>query len=304
MGTNWQVFSSNAERTNYYKLCRQWGNCYRIYHNLPFLNVFNKKGLLIQDIDFNRLKKTSIDYTLCDENDRPLICIDFDGLQDGFNVGSDYKCEGPSDPWRELIMGLKLRVAHGSLFPYFVVGYEHFKDLSDSVQLTIVDGIIGEVLSNLATDEKFQEGFRPDEKGYTQEEFEELGPWEQQEIVQDWVIGVEVDSEMAHNPVSRKLCELWRTLDFLHYSSTYLTFPSADQATSLVERCRMLDQAVLNGCRCTVEPPKLCVSCEPVTATVWLPNFKTPGCLSVLGLAETIAEFVALDKARMRFARQ
>ena len=63
----------------------------RIYHNLPFLNVFNTKGLVnakklgnwhnlldsnepdtisIGDVDYNRLKKTSIDYTVCDENDR------------------------------------------------------------------------------------------------------------------------------------------------------------------------------------------------------------------------------------------
>jgi hypothetical protein len=77
MGTNKQVFGSNSERSNYYKLSRQWASAYRIYHNLPFLNVFNTKGLLnakklggwpaawddptepdtisIGDIDYNRL---------------------------------------------------------------------------------------------------------------------------------------------------------------------------------------------------------------------------------------------------------
>ena len=122
MGTNRQVFGSNAERSNFYKLSRQWGSTYRIYHNLPFLNVFNTKGLVnakklgswstlfdpnqpdklaIGDIDYNRLKKTSIDYTLCDQNDHPLLCIEFDGIKDGFNVGTEYQFDGPPDPWRE-----------------------------------------------------------------------------------------------------------------------------------------------------------------------------------------------------------
>ena len=116
MGTNKQVFGSGAERSNYYKLSRQWGSAYRIYHNLPFLNVFNTKGLLnakklgswsalldpnepehltIGDIDSQRLKKTSIDYTLCDTNDRPLLCIEFDGMKDGYNVGTEYRFDGP-----------------------------------------------------------------------------------------------------------------------------------------------------------------------------------------------------------------
>ena len=184
MGAKDHVFSSNAERGNYYKLSRQWGTGYRIYHNLPFLNVFDTKNLLnarkfgdwhhlldanepdtlsVGDVDFNRLKKTSIDYTVCDTNDRPLLCIEFDGIRDGFNVGTEYRFDGPPDPWRELITGLKLRVAHGSMFPYFVVGYNHFKDLSPGVQLTMVDGIIGEVLSSMETKERIGEGFDPED---------------------------------------------------------------------------------------------------------------------------------------------
>src|SRR5437016_8521672 len=94
------VFGSNTERENYYKLRRQWGgNCHG-YPNLPFLMVFNSKDLIdfgrrklekieLTEIEWNRLKKTSIDYTLCDEQDTPLVCIEFDGWQDGFNVGRE-----------------------------------------------------------------------------------------------------------------------------------------------------------------------------------------------------------------------
>ncbi len=326
MGTNKQVFGSNSERDNYYKLSRQWGNSYRIYHNLPFLNIFNTKDLLntkklyssswfdsnepdklsIGDIDYNRLKKTSVDYTLCDQSDRPLVCIDFDGIKDGFNVGTDYKFDGPPDPWRELITGLKLKVAHGSMFPYFVVGYDHFKDLSDKVELTMVDGIIGQVLSSLETQDRIAQGFKPEEVGWTREDFDNLPPDEQHEVIQDWVIGVEVEAEMKNNPISIKVSELERQIRLL-CACTWLSYPNADNAKSVDERRRLLDEAVSKGCRTTLngemhmEDGKVTyLSCTlgPISATVWLPNFKAPGCYSVLGLVENLSKLVALEKAR------
>src|SRR4051812_49364091 len=116
MGTTKRVFASRAERTNYYKLSRRWGDNYRLYHNLPFLNVFTREPLFdfstwdlaritLSDIDFNRLKRTSIDYTLCNQEDEPILCIEFDGLQDGFNVGTTYLSNlSPSNPWRDQIL--------------------------------------------------------------------------------------------------------------------------------------------------------------------------------------------------------
>jgi len=143
MGVKKHVFGRSAERTYYYKLSRQWGQQYRLHHNLPFLNVFDTSNLIdvtgwpqpprrfrLTDIEFNRLKKTSIDYTLCDEHDIPLVCLEYDGMQEGFNVGTSYRSPEPSDPWRDEIMSLKLRVAHGSQFPYFVLGSRYLNDLS------------------------------------------------------------------------------------------------------------------------------------------------------------------------------
>jgi hypothetical protein len=258
------------------------------------------------------LKKTSIDYTLCDETDKPLICIDFDGIKDGFNVGTEYRFDGPPDPWRELITGLKLKVAHGSMFPYFVVGYEHFKDLSDGIQLTMVDGIIGEILSNLESHARIGQGFDPEQVGLSQEDFDKLLPDEQHELVQDWVIGVEVEAELKNNPISVKVCELKRQVP-LHCACTWLSYPSADHAKSLGERRRLLDNAVSKGCRCTLYRERvmengkvtyLTSECGPISATVWLPNFKTPGCSSMLGLVENLAKLVALEKARRLLGKQ
>jgi hypothetical protein len=333
MSAKKQVFSSASERTNFYKLSRQWEDKYRLYHNLPFLNVFDTKNLVnpakigswdrfndrneplrltVEDVDFNRLKKTSIDYTLCDHNDRPLVCIEFDGLKDGFNVGTEYRFDGPpDDPWRELITALKLRVAHGSLFPYFVVGYSHFEDLAENVQLTMVDGIIGEVLSSLEAHRRIQGGFESEEVGWPQEDFDMLPPDEQQMIIQDWVIGVEVEAEMTHNPISVRAAELERQIP-VSCSTTYLSYPDADKAKTIPERAKLLDRASFNGCRCELHGGGQVVNgrwesipCPlgPISATVWLPNFKTPGCGSMLGLVENLAKLVALEQARKKMER-
>jgi hypothetical protein len=235
-----------------------------------------------------------------------LVCIDFDGIRDGFNVGTEYRFDGPPDPWRELITGLKLKVAHGSMFPYFIVGVDHFKDVSDTVQLTMVDGIIGEVFSNREVRDRIGDGFNPEQVGWHQEEFDNLPSDEQHELIQDWVIGVEVDAEMKHNPISVTVCELQRQVGFI-CSCTWLTYPSAEQAKSLDERRRLLRDALLKGCRCTlhggietVGRKVVHLPCKygPISVTVWLPDFNTPGCGSVLGLVENLAKLVALDMAR------
>ena len=71
MGSMNSVFASKTERENFIKLQRTWAEGYNLWHNLPFLNVFNTNGLVdlktgkkfaLEQIELNRLKKTSIDY--------------------------------------------------------------------------------------------------------------------------------------------------------------------------------------------------------------------------------------------------
>ena len=104
---------------------------------------------------------------LCDrEHGAPLICIDFDGIQDGFNAGREYRprVQNPS-PWRDVITSLKLKVAHGSLFPYFGVGWREFADISPTIRRSIVDGIIGEVLAKQAVSDRFARGLTEADTG-------------------------------------------------------------------------------------------------------------------------------------------
>jgi len=171
MGVKSTVFASKSERGNYYKLRRTWGETYSVFHNLPFLNVFDTADLVdvsdwrrprpitLTERETARLKKTSIDYTLCDEQDHPILCIEFDGLQEGFSVGTVYHAREviPSlSVWRREITELKLKVAMGSLFPFFVVGSREFGDIHPDAKLTTMDAVIGEVLAVCR-----REGFPP-----------------------------------------------------------------------------------------------------------------------------------------------
>lgn len=305
MGVRKSVFASKAERKAFEHLSRNWGERYRLYHNLPFLNVFDIGNLIewtgsslrqitVDSIDLSRLKKTSIDFTLCDEADAPLVCIEFDGLCDGFNVGNEYHTEYPPDgPWREIIMNLKLKVAHGSLFPYFVMGSPQFERLSKVAEVAIVDGVIGDVLAHKAASERIRNGFKPDEVGMSQDDFDELSPPQQHELIQDWVFGVEIEADFEHNPIYRACAALADQLHVLGHSVKWLEYPSADGAKTIAERRELLDKARLIGSTVTVKHPTL----GEKSATLMLPNFKTLGA-SPLTLFEEIAHFLALDQLR------
>jgi hypothetical protein len=297
------VFSSKSERANLLKLSREWSDKYDIYHNLPFLNVFDPVGLVdlsdwrnpqpirLTELELSRLKKTSIDYTLCDGSDKPIICIEFDGLQQGYNVGTTYQTNIQSTAWRKEITELKLKVAHGSEFPFFVVGSDYFEDISPQTKLTIVDGIIGEVIGNQVARGRMNQGFDPTEVGWTKEDFVELPENEKHDIVQDWIIGVEIDAEMEHNPVSRRLEELDGKVSSISYSIEYLVSPSIDHISDPSELIRHYDQAKFHGTRVTLTTEDF----GPVKATAWLPNFKAPW-HSGVRLSEEIAKLLALEK--------
>jgi hypothetical protein len=299
MGVKSQVFASRSERENFYKLSRQWGSRYRLYHNLPFLNVFTVDNLIdlsdwqgrpivLSDVELSRLKKTSVDYTLCDQDDSPLVCIEFDGLQQGFNVGTHYHPKQGFDNWRQQITELKLKVAHNSLFPYFVVSSDHFNNIARDIQLTIVDGIIGEVLAHRAFRQRFQE-FNPSDYGYSQAEFDSLPRHEQQDIIDDWGIDSEVSTQMENNPVYRQAAALQHEMTSCGACKQFgyqgVVFPAGAK----------MDEAILVGEKYTVYSEQY----GNVERTVLLPNFRTPG-FYFGGLAESIAELLAFTELKRR----
>src|SRR5206468_6194791 len=126
---------------------------------------------------------------------------------------------------------------------------------SQDVRLTIVDGIIGEVMAKRAVHERFAKGFSPEEVGWAQENFDNLHPSEQREILQDWALGVEVESDCKHNPITIKCYDLQRELRILGHSTRYVEYPEAPGPENLRARIAALEDATLSGAECIVHTP-------------------------------------------------
>jgi hypothetical protein len=242
------------------------------------------------------LKKTSIDFTLCDDAGTALVCVEFDGLQEGFNLGTKYRAAEPTDPWRDTIMSLKLKVAHGSLFPYFVVGSKEFRDISEAVRMCLVDAIIGSVLAGKAIQERAN-SFSPEDVGMTNEEFDQLSEIDQDELIQHWFIGVQMDMDATYNPVFQAEYDLWRDLTkrlgTMQTAIRYVYQPSIESAHTPIERAKLIDKAILHGTECIVTTQQF----GEVKRTIWLPNFHVPG-YSAFGFMDELAKLVALDAVR------
>ena len=291
MGVRKTVFGSKEEKKYYTKLQKTWGNKLKIYHNMPFLNIFTAKDELIDENynnfriseeEYDKLKKTSIDFVICDKKDKPIVCIEFDGLQQGFNVGTNYitSCKQKG---RKIFLELKLRVAYGSSFPYFILGSEQFKGLSDSVYLTIADALIGEVLSTQACKDNTSSGFNPSNCGYSDEEFENFSEEQQREIIEDWFVNIELEADYQHNPIFQKVAKLTRVTK---YSGHSILFLNEDER----------DSEIWTWVECEVKNVKY----GNASAKVYLPNFNAPSCYFIVHIAIEIAQLLALEKIKKK----
>jgi hypothetical protein len=291
MGVRKYVFASRAERNSYEKLARTWGKSHEIQSNLPFLNVFCLDDLNLNSDDAERLKKTSIDFTLCDKEYRPIMCVEFDGLYDGVNIGHQYfPSRETRGRWRDKIMNLKLLVARESGLPFFVVGAPQFQDLLPELKYTIVDGIVGDVLAHRAMQETFQSGFDPEEHGYSKDEFEELPETEKGELIQDWATSVEVVSELSKNPVRRAAADLSYKLAITRWGVDWKYFPEVHAEAATLERAKEMEAALWVGCEVTLHTEDF----GALSETIMLPNFQTLGFGGGIHLSEAIAELVCL----------
>lgn len=298
MAVRGNVFGSGEERDYYYRLAEQWGDDWRIYHNLPYLQIFDFDTLKssLSGREQARLKKTSVDYTLCDAEDRPLMSVEFDGLAQGFNVGDEYhvpRHASPPRPWREEIMSLKLEVAHSCDYPFFVVGSTYFEEVTEDLRLTLVGGIIGTVLANQAKRKRIPNYL----EDRAPEESEKLSERERRDI-QDDIMAVEVQAEMDFNPLTR---ERWRRVSEIGESGWRVEplfdppLPDATSFEKVRERIEGMEDARLVGCRVTLPAEEY----GGVSATAWIPNFDTPGFDAVAAdLPEDIAFLLACEKLK------
>lgn len=301
------VFGSSTEKRNYYKLRRAWGKSFNIYHNLPLLNVIDisnnvdvddpEKGpLKVDDMQFNFLKKTSIDYTLCDKHDTPMLCIEFDGMQQGYNVKAKYykgENSGSSVKDRQRHMELKLKVALGSGLPFFVVSSKEFSEISTDASVTIVDGIIGEVMANQSAHKEIESPGSYDKYGFNEDRYEQLSSEEKAEFFSDYITTIEVLEEMKNNPVSRLREELMRELDIRSYGMQGMSEPDPESIEWVTPQICIEKRQKAYGSRFILHTEDH----GDIMAEAWLPNYEVPW-FSGIGLVENIAAILALNKLK------
>lgn len=288
------VFGSENERRNFKSLDSKWSKEARIYPNLPFLFILDTSDIPLRESDERQLFKTSVDYTLCDENDRPILSVELDGMAYGFNAGERYITELPDEGSRRYMMELKLKAAQKVSYPFFVVSPPDFEPLAPDLAWSIVDGVVGSVLANRRFNELVR-NFSAESLGMSQDEFEGLSGADRDELIQDWVDWKEVECELQLNPLSKIEAQLECELGPHKISYWYRTEPDTDAITDLVDRAKALRKVVRWTCECTVEKQTV----GSVTAAASVPNFDGNGTLG-MSLSPQIAAITALGSLRSR----
>jgi hypothetical protein len=231
------VFGSTAERHHFRHLQKVWNGKWRVYHNLPFRNLYPTKNLIdlfslppkevkltSQEVDV--LSKTSVDYVICSSKDELVIGIDFDGMGEGYSCGTFYRPKRGVPNYRLRLMELKLKVAECCNTPFVVVGPQELSPLSPKCDLSIVDAIVGQILSSQAWRDKLAIPFVPEMAGIDREAFDQMTPQQQSFLVDDYAIGVEVIAEMTNDPISQKIVELETKLETSGWTLSFPTPPS------------------------------------------------------------------------------
>ena len=196
------IFGSKSEKRGFRSIEHTWGEDYVVYPQIPLSVLYTPDPNRRDTTSF--FFKTSVDYVLCTNEGRPILAIDFDGLGGGFDRDGEYvQVEATQDRLRKRKFDIKLRFSQQNDFPYHIVSSEEFKFLGDEIELTVVDGIIGSVI----TRKHFLERVPSFLEEYA-EEIDSQPSWYKSEFVQDLITGLEVDCDAEHNKLFRKTGEV------------------------------------------------------------------------------------------------
>lgn len=294
-----KVFGSASERELYTALQSTWSGNFNLWPSLPFLSLIDLGGDEVSPSEWEFLKKTSVDITLCAKSDdRPLLSIEFDGMGHGFSRDGKYIQTHPThDPYRKLKFDLKLRIADAVNYPLVVLSYEEKNPIGPELTLTVADGIIGQIIAKNRMREMIGEFLAHKPIESVPLEF-------RHEYAQDVVDSAEVQAELDWNPIAKlaaqydcalaKLSVITRQgWEYLHEPELpdldHRDFPQAS-LQSFQARIRAIEEAVRVGCRYFVETRK-----GHFSNTVWVRNVGGHGVFAP-GLAQDFAQVVALKR--------
>lgn len=290
------VFGSESERRLYRSLHQKWNQQYNIYHNLPLAQILSIDSIDVREKEKDFLLKTSVDYTLCDKEDKPLMSIEFDGLGEGYSRDNQYIQKKPTDDkFRQLKLDCKLRACHESDYPLLIISFDELNIFDDNLQLKIVDGIIGQFTHKIAFQEKINQ-HAEENSGL----IDSLQGDDRHEYVQDLVISTEVESELEHDPLAKLACEIQGKATELglikNWSEHFVNRPELPDIKSIFDfeglqkRITAFKNVEWVGKKIVVKTTDI-----PVIATAWVRNFESAG-INPSSISGHLAEIKAFGK--------
>ena len=292
------IFDGSHEKELFKHLNSVWGNVFNIYPQLPFTKIFDIKTLKVSRKERDFLLKTNIDYTICNNRDRPLMCIEFDGMCHGYSRDGRYIQIVP-DPVRKKKLELKLKIAKEHSFPFYIISYNETTYISEQIYLAIIDSIIGQTMTSILFPKKVNE-YLEGAKDFTGT----MDKGEVHDYIQDLIINAEVDLELTWDPVSRKASEIEKLLILKgilkRYSYRFLSKPDLPEikdicdVEGLKKRMKAWDNIEWQGCEVICETPM-----GKVMERVWVRNFEG-AYVSPIIIAKNIAELITFYKVAVQ----
>lgn len=299
------VFGSKSEENVFGHLNSIWGDKIKIYHNLPFANIFDMDTIKIKDYSTKNthfwkkfLFMTSIDFVVCDDKNKAIMCIEFDGLSGGYNKGTEY-FQDRTDSKRKKKLELKLKIAKNHNLPFYIISYEETTDLSenldesdlDFLNLTVVDGIIGQTMKHKLFPDKLEEYL-----DFYDDSLNSMEEFEKNEFIQDLVIDAEVELELKWDPIAIRASEIQCILSqkglISRYGHEFIHKPKLPPIKSfydykgLKKRIEAMQKVEWQGCKVHCETPD-----GTIARDIWIRNFEGMG-VSPLIIVQNIADLI------------
>jgi hypothetical protein len=292
------IFGSDPEYNLFKALQDRWSKDFDLWPSLPFSCIVelekSEPSLSYKERDF--FYNTNIDYTLCTKSGSPVLSIEFDGLGKGFSRNGEYiQIKESRDPYRKIKLDLKIRMAKIIDYPFYVISFEESEKLAPDLSLTIVDGIIGQVLAKKIFREKINTLY--DEN---REMIESLPNYAQREYMQNLVCDAGTIAELRSDPIaelgSKYLLEATEKGIISGWKEEFLNDPALPEGDPfedpaiLEKRIDVIKSAVRVGFQIIINTPKVAII-EPV----WVRNFED-NFISPSHIAKNIAEMLAFKK--------
>ncbi len=304
------IFDSGAEKKLFRELESRWTPKLRLFTQTPLRSL-----LEIGPAEIARMKgrhkryfrSASVDFTFTDIDGKPLLSIEFDGIGGGFGHGRRYvPVNSTSDPNREWKMNFKLRAAGRAGYPLFVLSFEEIEPLAEEDSITIVDGIVGQLLSRQEGRVLLEEMLVEDD-----DQLRRLSQSEAHERIQDLLLQAEVLSDLEHDPLAKTIAkegsELFKRYGLGTGEAQYPWFcdpptPDTDGFPPSPEVLKARIDAYRNakrvGAKVGVSTGTGTGKRSYIHATVWMRNLGQEHGLVPELIAEQIAHLCALRKLR------